>query len=115
MTKLFVGNLSWNTDDESLRRAFERYGVSDAVVLKDRETNRSRGFGFVTVENPDAAVSEWNEKELDGRNIRVQVAAAREGGFNRGDRPSRGREGGYGRGGDNEGGYSRGGYRSREL
>lgn len=94
MSKLFVGGLAWATTDDSLRNAFEKYEVSDAVVLKDRETGRSRGFGFVTVSenNVDAAISEWDNQELDGRRIRVQVAAAREGGS------SRGSSSGYSRG-----------------
>lgn len=81
MSKLFVGGLAWATTDDSLRAAFEEYNVTDAVVLKDRETGRSRGFGFVTVEaeQADAAIARWNGQELDGRSIRVDVAAARDG------------------------------------
>ncbi|KAI8847009.1 hypothetical protein BC829DRAFT_434141 [Chytridium lagenaria] len=53
MTKVFVGNLSWGTTDDSLRQHFGNYGqITDAIVLRDRETGRSRGFGFVTFENP---------------------------------------------------------------
>jgi len=76
--RLFVGNLSWSTDNEKLEQAFSQYGqVLKAHVLKDRETNRSRGFGFVEFDSMDAAeaaIADLNEKELDGRNIRVSHA-----------------------------------------
>lgn len=111
MAKLFVGGLAWATTDESLREAFAPFGVTDAVVLKDRETGRSRGFGFVTVDEQqaEAAINKWNDQDLDGRRIRVQAAAAREGG----SRGGFSREGGFSRGGNGgysrDGGYSRGG------
>ena len=71
MTKrLFVGGLSWDTDDGGLRRAFEGYGeVDDAKVITDRETGRSRGFGFVTLlddASADKAIAEMDGAELDG-------------------------------------------------
>lgn len=76
--KLFVGGLSWNTDDDSLRRAFEAYGnVLEANVVLDRETGRSRGFGFVTfaaADEADAARDGLHDQELDGRRIRVDEA-----------------------------------------
>lgn len=100
--KLFIGGLSWDTTDESLRAKFEEYGaVEDAVVLKFRETGRSRGFGFVTFQNTEeaeAAMEAMNEKEFEGRTIRVDKA---------GDRPS-GSQGGFRSGG----GRGRGGFRS---
>jgi len=82
---LAVGGLAWATTDDSLRNAFAEFGVTDAVVLKDRETGRSRGFGFVNVapEKVDDAIKMWDNGDLDGRRIRVQVAAAREGGDRR--------------------------------
>jgi RNA recognition motif-containing protein len=89
--KLFVGNLSWNTRDESLFEAFAQFGeVSDAKVIFDRETGRSRGFGFVTFAEEQAgqdAMSAMDGQELDGRPIRVNEAQERRngGGF-RGDR-----------------------------
>ena len=101
--KLFVGSLSWNTTDEGLRRAFEKFGeVLEAKVIKDRETDRSRGFGFVSFANPkDAmdAMAAMDGQELDGRTIKVNEAQERErtGGGPRG--------GGERRGG---GGFSRG-------
>jgi RNA recognition motif-containing protein len=79
--KLFVGGLSWNTSDEGLRQAFEAFGeVTDAKVITDRETGRSRGFGFVTftaAEAADAAIAAMDGKELDGRQIRVNEAQDR--------------------------------------
>jgi len=111
MAKLFVGGLAWATTDDSLRAAFEEFEVSDAVVLKDRETGRSRGFGFVTVDASKVgdAIAKWNDQELDGRRIRVQEAAAREGGSSRGGDRGFSRGGSYSRGGDDNG-YSRSGY-----
>ncbi|MEI1279623.1 RNA-binding protein [Leptospira venezuelensis] len=77
-SKLFVGGLSWSTTDLTLRQAFETHGaVQEANIVVDRETGRSRGFGFVTFadqNSANAAVSELNGKDLDGRNIVVSVA-----------------------------------------
>jgi cold-inducible RNA-binding protein len=76
--KLFVGGLSWNTTDDSLGRAFERHGeVTEAKVINDRDTGRSRGFGFVTFVDADAAdsaIHALDGAELDGRTIRVNEA-----------------------------------------
>lgn len=107
--KLFVGSLSWNTTDEGLRRAFEKFGeVLEAKVIKDRETDRSRGFGFVSFANPkDAmdAMAAMDGQELDGRTIKVNEAQERErtGGGPRGDRRGGG-GGNFSRGGDRRGG-----------
>ncbi|TPX36488.1 hypothetical protein SmJEL517_g01318 [Synchytrium microbalum] len=80
-TKIFVGNLSWNSTNESLFNAFGAHGsVVDAVILNDRETGRSRGFGFVTMASPEeanAAISTMDGSSLDGRSIRVNLATAR--------------------------------------
>ncbi|KIM91983.1 hypothetical protein PILCRDRAFT_57099, partial [Piloderma croceum F 1598] len=77
-------NLSWNTTDDTLREAFGQFGqVLDSIVMRDRETGRSRGFGFVTYGNPqeaDAAIQNLNEQELDGRRVKVNLANARGGG-----------------------------------
>ena len=98
--KLFVGGLSWNTTDEGLRQAFEKFGeIREAVVVTDRETGRSRGFGFVTFADDaasDQAVAGMNGQMLDGRTLKVDKAK---------ERP---REGGGG-GGGGRGGYGGGG------
>ena len=102
--KLFVGSLSWNTTDASLRAGFERFGpVSDAKVVTDRETGRSRGFGFVTFSDDAhaaAAIQEMDGATFESRTIRVSEAN---------ERPSRGGFGGGG-GGGGFGGGGGGGY-----
>ncbi|WFD37612.1 uncharacterized protein MJAP1_000559 [Malassezia japonica] len=81
MAKVYVGNLSWNTTDDGLAHAFSPYGqLTDYIVMKDRDTGRSRGFGFVTFmtqQEADAAIAALNEQELDGRRIRVNMANSR--------------------------------------
>ena len=98
--KLFVGGLAWATDDNGLRAAFEAHGdVTEAKVITDRDTGRSRGFGFVTFAQPEdaqTAMSEMDGVELDGRNIRVNEAKERRGGGGGGGR--RGGGGGFDRG-----------------
>jgi RNA recognition motif-containing protein len=80
-TKLFVGGLSWNTTSDGLREAFARFGpIVEATVIPDRDTGRSRGFGFVTFENPkdaDEAVRQMSGAELDRRTLKVNRAEAR--------------------------------------
>ncbi|TGK01818.1 RNA-binding protein [Leptospira langatensis] len=77
-SKLFVGGLSWSTTDLTLRQVFETHGaIQEANIVVDRETGRSRGFGFVTFvdqHSAKSALSELNGKDLDGRNIVVSVA-----------------------------------------
>jgi RNA recognition motif-containing protein len=77
-TKMFVGGLSWDTTSEMLREAFGRFGpLREASVATDRDTGRSRGFGFVNFENPldaAAALKEMNGASLDGRTLRVNPA-----------------------------------------
>ncbi|KAI4247905.1 MAG: hypothetical protein L6R42_009472, partial [Xanthoria sp. 1 TBL-2021] len=111
--------LAWHTDDGALRAKFEEFGqVEEAIVVKDRDTGRSRGFGFVRFaqeQNADEAASAMNNVEFDGRTIRVDKASERGaggggggggGGFGgRGGGYSGGGRGGYGGGG----GYSGGG------
>jgi RNA recognition motif-containing protein len=79
--RLFIGGLSWDTDDASLRKAFEAYGeVVECSVALDRDTGRSRGFGFVTMANRESAemaLREANGLDLDGRQIRVDKATER--------------------------------------
>lgn len=96
--KLFVGGLSWNTTDSDLMGAFSRFGeVTDAKVITDRDTGRSRGFGFVTFATDEAAskaMTEMDGAELDSRKIRVNAAERRERGGGGG-----GGGGGFGGGG----------------
>ncbi len=105
--KLYVGNLSFQTSSEDLQRLFAQAGtVESASVVEDRETGRSRGFGFVemaTAEEGQKAIEQFNGKDFNGRNLNVNEARPRE------DRGGRGGGGGYGgnRGG---GGGGRGGY-----
>ncbi|KAF2155809.1 RNA-binding domain-containing protein [Myriangium duriaei CBS 260.36] len=108
MSKLFIGGLAWHTDDVALRTKFEEFGaVEEAVVVKDRDTGRSRGFGFVRFQNDadaDNAIQSMNNVEFDGRQIRVDKASERSGGGGGG----RGGFGG-GYGGQQRGGYGGGG------
>ncbi len=80
-TKLFVGSLPWSVSDEELKQAFEKHGtVVSAKVVTDRDTRRSRGFGFVEMESAsDAsnAIKALNNSELNGRNIVVNEAKSR--------------------------------------
>jgi RNA recognition motif-containing protein len=97
--KLFVGGLAWATTDQSLQSAFAAHGeISEAVVITDRETGKSRGFGFVTfVTDGDAqnAISALNGQELDGRTLNVNEAQDRRGGGGGGGGGGgRGRDGG---------------------
>lgn len=91
---LYVGNLPYSTTDEELRAAFSAHGtVSSAKVISDRETGRSRGFGFVEMaDGGDAAVNAMNGAEFQGRTLTVNEARPR------GERPQTGGyRGGYGR------------------
>ncbi len=78
MKKLFVGGLNYKTTDDALAEAFAKAGkVNSAVVIMDRMTNRSKGFGFVEMENDeeaDAAIAMYNDQELDGRKVIVNEA-----------------------------------------
>ncbi|XP_011098784.1 glycine-rich RNA-binding protein 2, mitochondrial [Sesamum indicum] len=128
-SKLFVGGLSYSTDEMSLREAFSQYGeVVEARVILDRETGRSRGFGFITFTSSEAAssaIQAFDGQDLHGRRIRVNYATEKPrgggfgggfggggggGGFNYG-----GQGGNYGGGGYQGGGYQRGGFPGREL
>lgn len=95
--KLYVGNLAFSTTDVELKEAFSAFGeVSSASVISDRETGRSKGFGFVEFKSDDeakAAISGLDGKQLGGRAIKVNEARPKE------DRPARGGFGGGGRGG----------------
>ena len=113
--KLYVGNLSFQTSSEDLQQLFGQAGtVESASVVEDRETGRSRGFGFVEMsskEEGDAAISQFNGKEIGGRALTVNEARPREDrGGSRGG--GGGGRGGFGGGGGNRGGGGggRGGY-----
>jgi cold-inducible RNA-binding protein len=86
--RLYVGNLSYGTSDDSLRQLFEAHGsVTSAQVIMDRETGRSKGFGFVEMgsdQQAQAAIAALNGQEIDGRNLTVNEARPREGGGGRG-------------------------------
>ena len=89
MKKLYVGNLAWGVTDEDLQNLFSEYGgVASAVVITDRETGRSRGFGFVELEDgADRAIEELNGQELQGRPLRVNEAQSKNRGGGGGGRP----------------------------
>jgi RNA recognition motif-containing protein len=126
-TKLYVGNLSFRTTEDDLREAFSQAGtVESASVIQDRETQRSRGFGFVEMATPEEAakaIEMFNGQDLGGRNLTVNEAKPKTdrgggggggrggygggGGGRGGDRGGRG--GGYGGGGGDRGGYGGGG------
>ena len=118
-TKLYVGNLSFKTTSEDLREHFSQAGtVESASVIEDRETGRSRGFGFVemaTAEDAQAAIEQFNGKELGGRNLTVNEAKPK---TDRGPGGGGGRYGGGGGGGRDRdrdrGGYGGGGRNDRE-
>lgn len=112
--KIYVGNLNYQTTSDELRELFAQFGtVASAEVLKDRETQRSKGFGFVEMGSDaeaQAAIAGLNGKDFSGRPLTVNEARPKE------DRP-RGQSGGYrgggggGRGGGGGGGYGGGGGR----
>ena len=101
--KLFVGGLPFSTSEDRLREVFAAAGqVESAVVVTDRDTGRSRGFGFVemaTSEEADQAVQKLNGKDLDGRQLKVERTKASEGGGGGGARR------GFGGGGGSRGGF----------
>ena len=122
---IYVGNLSWSMTDEDLNNLFAEYGtVSSAKILKDKMSGRSKGFGFVEMEDEEAAksaIANLNETEVQGRKLIVNESQPRPegeggykkrpgGGFGGGNRGGGGR-GGYGGGGNRGGGYGGGGNR----
>lgn len=90
--KLYVGNLPWSMNNDSLKELFASYGeITEVIIITDRMSGRSKGFGFVTFANEadaEKAVAEMHEKEIEGRKIVVNVARPREdrGSFRRDDR-----------------------------
>ena len=109
--KLFVGSLSFSTTSEGLREFFTQCGnVTSATVITDQFSGRSRGFGFVEMATPEeatAAVQRLNGKDLDGRQIKVEIAKPAGSGGGGGGGPRRGPGGGGGRGGFGGGGGGR--------
>jgi len=97
--KLYVGNLAWGVTDDDLSTLFSDFGsVASAVVITDRETGRSRGFGFVELEDgADQAIEALNGQDVQGRPLRVNEAQSKE-------RGGRGGGGGGGGGGNRGGG-----------
>lgn len=102
--KLYVGGLNYNTTDATLKAAFEQAGtVESAIIIIDKMTNRSKGFGFVemsTDEEAQKAIEMFDGKELDGRTVKVNEAKPME--------PRAPRQGGYNRGGSDRGGFGGG-------
>jgi RNA recognition motif-containing protein len=101
--KLYVGNLTYDTTEDNLVELFSEYGeVLSAQIIIDRDTNRSKGFGFVEMaDGADEAANALNGQDYKGRNLTVNEARPRE---------DRGGRGGYGGGGSGGGGGGRGGY-----
>ena len=100
--KIYVGNMSYDTDESDLRKAFEEHGSVDSVnIITDRDTGRPKGFGFVEMSDDgeaQAAIDALNDKEFMGRTLKVNKA-----------RPRNDNRGGGGRGGG-RGGFGRGGF-----
>jgi len=109
--KLYVGNLPYSVSDSDLQQMFEAHGtVQSAQVIMDRDTGRSKGFGFVEMGSDaeaQAAIQAMNGNEIDGRALTVNEARPKEGGGGGGGRGGRGGYGGGGGGG--RGGYGGGG------
>lgn len=105
--RLYVGNLSYDTTDERLREMFEEHGsVTSAQVIMDRDTGRSKGFGFVEMgsdQEAQAAIAALNGQQVDGRALTVNEARPKTNGGGGG-----GGRGGYGGGGGGRGGYGGG-------
>jgi RNA recognition motif-containing protein len=77
--KLYVGNLSFSSTEDELKTLFSQFGeVTSVTIIKDRDTGRSRGFGFVEMENADTAAEQLNGKEYGGRPLTVNEARERE-------------------------------------
>ena len=102
--KLYVGNLSFDTSTQDLEEMFGEHGTVESTnIIEDRDTGRSRGFGFVEMSSKEEgqnAISDLNGKEVDGRELKVNEAKPRE---------NRSGGGGYGGGGNRGGGYGGGG------
>jgi RNA recognition motif-containing protein len=76
--KLYVGNVPWTSTEDELKSLFSTHGeVKSVVIVKDRETGRSRGFAFVEMENADAAMNALNNADFGGRNLKINEAMER--------------------------------------
>src|SRR5476651_2292431 len=114
---IFVGSLPFKVEESELKEVFEEFGeVTSVKIITDRETGRSKGFGFIEMPDEEAAkkaIAEAHGAELYGRTIVVNEAEEKKerssGGFRSGNRPSGGGGGGYNRGGNSGGGYGGGG------
>lgn len=99
--KIYIGNLSYNATEDSVRDAFNPFGgIDDLILIKDRDTGRLKGFGFITFDSAEAAekaVSEMDGCQLDGRAIKVSIAQEKKAGGGGDRRGGRGDEGGRGR------------------
>ncbi|MCX6749786.1 MAG: RNA-binding protein [Candidatus Pacearchaeota archaeon] len=114
--KVYVGNLPFSVDDEKLREIFAKFGdIEEATIIKDKFSGRSKGFGFVTFTDDAAAkkaIEELNDKDVEGRNLKVNEARPME------DRPPRrdfGNRGGSGGGREGGRGFGGGGGRGRRF
>ncbi len=112
--KIYVGNLPWSVDEEGLKNLFAEYSPEEVSLIKDKFSGRSKGFGFVTIPdeaNAQKALADINDKEVDGRKLKVSEAKPMEE-RPAGDRPRRsfgGNRGGFG-GGNRGGGFGRKGF-----
>lgn len=99
--KIYIGNLSYNTTEDSVRDAFNSFGeIEDLILIKDRDTGRLKGFGFITFDSSEAAdkaEAEMNGCQLDGRAIKVSIAQEKKAGGGGDRRGGRGDDGGRGR------------------
>ncbi|HVZ97895.1 MAG TPA: RNA-binding protein [Chitinophagaceae bacterium] len=106
---IYVGNLSWSMTDDDLHNLFSQFGsVTSAKILKEKNTNRSKGFGFVEMEDDEAAknaIANLNETEVQGRKLKVNESQPRAEGSGGGFKKS----GGYGGGSRGGGGFKKGG------
>lgn len=115
--KLYVGNLPFSSSEEGLSDLFAESGQVESVkIVRDRDTGRSKGFGFVEMASDgdaESAISRFNGYELEGRALKVSEARPMEGGASRGPRVGGGRSSSYGGGRPSGGGYGRDSYGDR--
>ena len=79
--KLYIGNLSWDIDEQGFKKLFSEYTVSEAALITDKFSGKSKGFGFVTIDDDEEAkkaISEFNDKEVEGRKLKVSEARPKE-------------------------------------